>query len=332
MSLTVSADWSYRGLQALVLDNGLVRVVVLPELGGKIWELRDLVTGRQFLWQNPRIAPTKVPYAAGYDDQFFGGWDVLFPNDMPESIGGEEFPDHGEVWTLAWQWDLARAADSVSVHLEVMTPISACRLRKTVSLLAGERCVRVHESLENVGDRDLPFLWKQHLALEVDEVARIDLPAGDMLLGDFGNPRAGHAGLTYRWPRLSDADGAIHDMSITLPRESRCSEFQYATGLSAGWCALTHKDGNGLVLRFDPDVFRSCWTFASYGGWRDLQVAVMEPCTGYPVSVAEGHAAGTHQTLVAGASISTELVAVLFQGMRRVTGVTEGLQVEGEAT
>jgi hypothetical protein len=113
MSLTVSADWSFRGLQALVLDNGLVRVVILPELGGKIWELRDLTTGRQFLWQNPRIQPTKVQFAAGYDDQFFGGWDELFPNDVPEALRGEEFPDHGETWTLAWQWDLAQAVGSV---------------------------------------------------------------------------------------------------------------------------------------------------------------------------------------------------------------------------
>jgi hypothetical protein len=326
-----STDWTFRGLQTLILDNGLVRVVVLPELGGKIWELQDLTSGRQFLWQNPRVQPAKVPFAAGYDDVFFGGWDELFPNDVPEVIDGEAYPDHGETWTLPWRWDIVRDGDSVSVHLEVMTPISACVLRKTLTLDAGERHLRVTEDIENLGARDLPFMWKQHLALAVDDVARIDLPAVDVLLGDFGNPRAGSAGQVYQWPYLTGEGAPTHDMRLTLPRESRRSEFQYATTLSAGWCSLTHRDGNGLALKFDPQVFRSCWTFASYGGWRDLQVAILEPCTGYPISVVEGHAAGTHQVLPAGGSVSTQMVAVVFDGLSSVTGVTDDMQVTGEA-
>ena len=44
MTVRVSSEWSYRGLQALVLENERVRVVVLPELGGKIWQLTALRT------------------------------------------------------------------------------------------------------------------------------------------------------------------------------------------------------------------------------------------------------------------------------------------------
>ena len=331
MSTRVSSEWTFRGLQALILDNGLVRVVVLPELGGKIWELQDLTSGRQFLWHNPRVQPGKVPFGAAYDDVFFGGWDELFPNDVPEVIAGEAYPDHGETWTLPWRWVIVDSGGSVSLHLEVSTPISACILRRTLTLDAGERHLRISEGIENLSSNDLPFMWKQHLALAVDKVARIDLPAVDVLMGDFGKPRAGEVGQVYQWPYLADGDGSTHDMRLTLPRESRRSEFQYATTLSAGWCSLTHGDGTGLALKFDPQVFRSCWTFASYGGWRDLQVAILEPCTGYPITVAEGQAAGTHQMLPAGGTVSTHLVAVLFDGLSSVTNVTEDLRVIGGA-
>jgi hypothetical protein len=175
-------------------------------------------------------------------------------------------------------------------------------------------------------------MWKQHLAMNVDEPARIDLPAGRVLLGDFGSPRAGAAGDSYTWPFLSNEDGGSVDMRQTLPRSSRTSEFQYATELSAGWCALTHADGTGLGLSFDPDVFRSVWTFASYGGWRDLQVAILEPCTGYPISVMEGVAAGTHQVLPAGSSISTTLTASVFSGLTGVSSVLPDGTVIGERT
>jgi hypothetical protein len=218
------------------------------------------------------------------------------------------------------------------VRLEVVTPVSACTVSKTITLASGDRHLRVEHLIDNGSGEDLPFLWKQHLAVAVDEVARIDLPAPEVLIGDFGRPRAGSPGDTYAWPELVDASGTTHDMRLTLPPASRCSELQYATELTAGWCAVTHADGTGLALSFDRDVFRSCWTFASYGGWRSLQVAVLEPCTGFPISVAEGAAAGTHQVLAAGTSLRTSLTAVLFDGLAGVSDVTADGRVTGTAS
>jgi len=326
---TVTHDWSYRGLQALILDNGLVRVVVLPELGGKIWELHDLVNARQHLWQHPRLPASRVPFGSTFDDVFHGGWDDLFPNDVPENLAGELYPDHGELWALAWDWTASGSADEVWIDLTVSTPISACTMVKRLTLRAGERALRITQTLSNESSRDLPYKWTQHLALSVDEPARIDLPALSVYVEDFGNLRAGEPGQTYTWPILVDADGTEHDMRRTLPQSSERAEFQYATALSDGWCALTHPDGTGIALAFDPDVFPSCWMFASYGGWRDLQVAILEPCTGYPVSVNDGVAAGTHRVLASGQQIETTMTAVLFDGLTEVTGVSRDGLVSG---
>ena len=119
------------------------------------------------------------------------------------------------------------------------------------------------------------------------------------------------------WPVVVDG-GAEHDMRPTLPADSGACEFYYVTGLDDGWCALTYADGSGVGLAFDRAMYPSCWVFASYGGWRDLQVAVLEPCTGYPVSVADGLAAGTHRVLRAGERIETSMTLAIF-------GVTVGL-------
>jgi predicted heme/steroid binding protein len=54
--------------------------------------------------------------------------------------------------------------------------------------------------------------------------------------------------------------------------------------------------------------------FATYGGWRDLSTVVLEPCTGYPVSLAQGVRNGTHQVLHAGDTISCDVVATVFTG------------------
>jgi hypothetical protein len=98
--------------------------------------------------------------------------------------------------------------------------------------------------------------------------------------------------------------------------------FFYGTQMQAGWCALTNTATRlacGLV--FDKDVFPSCWLFASYGGWRNHNVAVLEPCTGYPVNFDAMRAAGRHRTLAPGESLDTDVLFVLQEGVQAVTRI-----------
>ncbi len=46
-------------------------------------------------------------------------------------------------------------------------------------------------------------------------------------------------------------------------------------------------------MKFPKEIFRSVWVFASFGGWRDLEVLILEPCTTPTLSLAESSAAGT---------------------------------------
>lgn len=323
MTVTISTEWSYNGIPTVILENRLLRAVVMPGLGAKIWQLTYLPQGRDLLWQHPRIRPRALPFHSAYDDVFFGGWDELFPNDAPEELAGERMPDHGEVWTLPWGWALERAApDEATLHLWVETPISGCRVEKWISLRDGEAKLRFRHRLTNLGAHEQPFLWKLHPALAVDEHSRIDMAADEVYVEDFGPPRNGRTGVSYQWPLLTDDAGAQHDMRRCLGPQARVNEFQYATRMRAGWCALTHtRERLGFGLAWDSAVLPSCWIFASYGGWRGLQVAILEPCSGYPLSVAAGVAQGTHQKLAAGQTLETDIVACVFSGLDGVSHI-----------
>src|SRR5674476_80277 len=104
MTARVSTNGAHGVLQALVLENELLRTMVLPELGGKLWQLTGQRTGQEFLWHNAQLQPGQVPFGATHDDNFFGGWDELFPNDVPRnslellettvlSVGGARVPE-----------------------------------------------------------------------------------------------------------------------------------------------------------------------------------------------------------------------------------------------
>jgi hypothetical protein len=106
---------------------------------------------------------------------------------------------------------------------------------------------------------------------------------------------------------------------------SRINEFQYATEMSAGWCAVTStRDRVGFALTYDLAVLSSCWLFATYGGWRDLYTVILEPCTGYPISVNEGLKQGTHRILKVGEALECDVTAVVFEG----TSAEEALDAE----
>jgi hypothetical protein len=315
-TVRLDLDGSVAGIPAVAVENAHVRAVLLPSLGGKLWQLTHVPSGRDLLWHHPRLAPRPVPSEAIYDDLFFGGWDLLFPNDEPEALSGVAMPDHGEVWSRPWQYDVEVAtSDKATVHMWVDAPRSRCRLESWVTVTRGEPRVRFRHRLANEGTTALPYLLKLHAAVALTDDSRIDLATRRVLVGDWGEPRVGRTGVGYDWPYCSDETGQRHDMRLTLSPASGVTELQYATELTAGWCAITGgKDRPGLGISFDPQIFRSCWTFASYGGWQDLHVAVLEPCTGYPIGVREGLAQGTHQVLGAGETLDTEVAAIVLDG------------------
>jgi len=322
VSVRADTNWAYNGCNAVVLENEELRLVILPGLGGKIFQLTDRRSRRDLLWHNPRLTAREVPFGSSYDDVFFGGWDELFPNDLPETLADEPFPDHGELWASRWQWQLtATGPDVATIVLTLRAPISGVSLTKTITLADGDSHATIAWNIRNDGGYDLPFLWKQHVAVPTLEPATLEWGARTVYLEEFGSPRAGRKGTSYTWPYLIDEQGVSHDMRPTLPKTSRRAEFQYATSLTAGWCAVRYHDGHGIGLSFDATVFPSCWAFASYGGWRSHEVLVLEPCTGYPVSVEQGVAAGTHRVFPAGGVIETSMTVVAFRGCSEISHI-----------
>lgn len=313
----VETGWSWSGLTAVVLCSDRLQVVVLPELGGRVWQITDQLSGRRLLWHHPRLRPAPVAFGAGYDDHFIGGWDELFPNDVPEELAGEAFPDHGEGWSERWEWEVLPGADA-AVRLWLDTRISASRLVRTIRLAPGADAIEVGVEVTNGSGRSLPMMHKQHLAVPLRAGSRIDLPGSQVEIGDFGRPRWGAAGDRFTWPGPSAGDGA----DFSAPAPDGTAELLFAGGLEAGWCACTDADGVGIGLSFDPAVYPACWTFGSWHGWRGLDVAVLEPCTGVGLSVAAGQADGRHRALAPGETLRTTVSAVVYRGLSRIERIS----------
>ncbi len=329
MDLSICTDWSYRGLPTVVLENRLLRVVILPEAGAKIWQITYKPLDANLLWNNPRMAPTRLPMNARYDDVWSGGWDELFPNDEAGLIDGEMYPDHGELWTGEWSSEPFSTSDEVGVRLRFTTPVSAIAFEKTIRLRRDSPRIHFQHVLTNSGNAPFPFLWKLHPAMAVTPLHRIDFPAMKVSLEPAFPGSLGAGPTAFDWP-YAKIDGQDIDLRRIPDAAMRQLYFFYGAEMQAGWCALTNT-ANGLAcgFLFDQKVFPSCWLFASYGGWRNHNVAVLEPCTGYPLNFDAMRAAGRHKTLATGEVLSTDVLFIVQEGLQAVSGIERNGTIVG---
>src|SRR6201981_547220 len=92
---------------AFVLDNALLRLTIMPELGGKIVSLIRLASGREFLLQppEPERAYRRRSYGGSFEVSETSGFDECAPTVAECQYPEEPFlarrlPDHGDIWCL----------------------------------------------------------------------------------------------------------------------------------------------------------------------------------------------------------------------------------------
>jgi hypothetical protein len=292
-AVRVTDGWSFRGFKAVVLENELLRVSVFPELGSKIYDIVHVPSGTNVLWHNPRIPLQKAPFGSRFDDVWAGGWDEIFPNDQESVVGGERFPDMGEVWSLGWDYELDEQHNSASVTTKVVTPISPAEITRRITLEKGASSIRCDYEIRNLSGDVMKFLWKIHAAFEINDSCSLEIPARRALV----DPRFQQLfdDSAYEWPfaRLKGANRV--DMSRVRTADHNCT-CQYLTDLEAG--VVKFRDGLRGVessIAFPKSILNNVWLFLDYGGWRNSYTAAIEPSTGYPHDLAEairtGHCA-----------------------------------------
>jgi hypothetical protein len=126
---------------------------------------------------------------------------------------------------------------------------------------------------------------------------------------------------TADWPFIKTAAGDV-DLRRIPCEDARQLYFFYGTAMQGNWCALTNSaTGLSCGLQFDSAVFPNCWLFATYGGWRNYNVAVLEPSTGYPLSFEVMRAAGRQRSLAPGETLQTDVRFLVQEGLRSVGSV-----------
>jgi len=122
----------------LVMENDYLIVTVLPELGGRVYQLIDKATGQNYLYQNPVIKPTHW----GPLEQ---GWWL--------AVGGIEWclpvDEHGYESALPWDWTAIVASDGVTITVSDTDAADRLRARIELFLPAERAYLAITPHIEN---------------------------------------------------------------------------------------------------------------------------------------------------------------------------------------
>lgn len=280
-----------------ILEGERLRLTIDTARGGSITDLRGGVSGDQWLLQEPARREAWPPNHAVYDDVWSGGFEELFPNDAPGEFDGRSLPDHGELWNHPF--DIVDTSTTTLLMRRDCTSVNAI-VEKSIVLDAHGAGATITYRLTNRDRIPLWHLFKLHAAMRVETGDQLLLPGGTVTPVEPGFGALSSAG-SHAWPIAHGDDGRPLDLSIVRAASDRFREFVYVSELPAGACGLRRaRTGESFVIEYPLSVFPHCWLFITYGGWRDYNTVVLEPCTNRPKDLTAARSAGACAVLAAG--------------------------------
>lgn len=231
----VTTEYQRKGLDLVVLENGLLRVEVLAGKGGDITEIRDKRTDINVLFETPHEWRPPGEGAAGAPDDHFrfldhypGGWqDVLPGAGGPATVHGAPLSLHGEATLVPWDVTIVEdGSEKVAVSLKTSLTRYPLEITRKIGLEAGQSTLSVEESVINRGEVSVDYSWMQHIALGeplIAPSATVSVPCETVLVDpDHDHPNARlPAGETFEWP-ICDIDDRGVNLRTSPQRKYRC--------------------------------------------------------------------------------------------------------------
>lgn len=279
---------------ALVIDNAVLRLTIVPELGGKIASLIRLESGYEYLMQprEPERADRRRSYGDNFEDYETSGFDECAPTVAEclypeEPFLGSRLPDHGDVWCLPSAVEMVRQHICLTTHLRSL-PL---RLKKTVQVQ--ENKVRLDYEATNLSQSIVKFLWSAHPLLRVEAGAEIILPkeVKEIEVGWSAEESLGKPGERCTWPEATERSGRTIKLNRIVSPSAGTAEKLFTPRLSQGFCGMfLPRENEGIAFRFDPGLVPYLGIWICQGGWPTSRAAkhftvALEPCIGRPDSL-----------------------------------------------
>lgn len=257
---------------ALRSHSAEVRVAAL---GAKIIGLKNLETGREWMWRPP--GPLRLfrnEPGDAFDDSPLVGADECFPTISPCEWMGRALPDHGEIWGIPSVID-RHAWNQGFIRTSAHTPTSPFIFERTVRLHDNE--VQLDYRVKSLSRNKEMFLWALHPLLKIKDGDRIELPKNtrSIRIESAGGLPGMLRGSIRPWPEpVAGIDLESMDFSVYGPGFVKL----FAEPLNEGCATLANScSGERLVFEFDTRQNGALGIWINRSGWNGYEHVALEP-------------------------------------------------------
>ena len=326
-----------------MLENELLRVVVLADKGADIYQFVHKPTDVDFMWRAPmgvrdpsKFMGTTASPEFPWMDVYEGGWQTVLPSGGAQCrYRGADLGDHAEVNTMPWDCAVTEdSPDRVSLRCRVRTYRTPFFFEKTLSLESGSAVLSIEEDADQRGGGACPLRLgaaRRHRPALSERRLR-HRPARRTALQRRRRPRQPPGGGLPGRLALVRGQGRRarrpEPRTLRRRRQGLGRDLRHGTCRRAGTPSRTGDMGVGFGLAFPAEHFRYLWYWQSFRGlgypWYGKAYNIgLEPFTSYGnAGVADAAENGSALLVQPGQSVSASLKAVAYTGAARVRRIS----------
>lgn len=304
----------WHGYSAQVIENQRLRVLITPDLGGRIVSIFDKKYQREWLLQ-PSRPPCLAPPGAKFTDYDPHGWDEMLPTidacAMPEGnvFAGQALPDHGDLWTQAWDTE----SNAEIIVLRVRGHVLPYELRRAAQIRDPQTLWLDYE-LRNLSDQSFPVLWTPHPLFSVQTgtaETRIVLPKTvTQVLSIAANAEWGESGRLLDWTKARSTSGWSLDAVGEVTRHS-CRKFYLPPHIQVDHAELQDTSGATLRMSWQVDQLPYLGVWVDEGLFCPASNVAFEPGNGFYDSIERAWANKAAPMLLPGLPLKWSLQVTL---------------------
>lgn len=279
---------AWKNLTGIFMENEMLKVVVLPGLGGKTASVYHKPKGFELAAQNRDKIYRLPDTGAAFSDYDASGIDDAFP-----SIDASEdewqgrrisYPDHGEIWSGGFSWEVRDGR----LRLSYSSRLFPFSYEKTISL--EESSVIYQYRITSPSGIPFPCLWAFHGLVRQEDDMEFFYPDGTAgFVNVLESRELGKAGELY------GAVDSRYDFSLSPGRPSNTMVKYYVRGrVREGRCGCLYpSQGMRYTLEYDARVLPYLGVWITAGGFRGDYNCALEPASGYYDSIPAARESGS---------------------------------------
>lgn len=273
---------NFKGIEAIKLENNYLKVIIIPELGGKIASIYNIEKDFELLFQNKEDIYVKPKLYDVFEKFDASGFDDAFPTIDKCSVYINnkhiEYPDHGEIWSSEFQYKIKEDKITLSYNSKILTYTYIKKLH-----LKGDRLICEYE-IKNNGEFDIPCIWAFHCLVNCEEDMKIIFQEGTDLIENVHESKyLGKEGTVHKYPQTLDLNGGEFYLNKVLPKELKNTEKYYVKGkVNKGQCGMYYPSKDiSYNIYYDEKKLPYLGFWVTEGGFRGDYNCALEPTNGY---------------------------------------------------